>query len=246
MKNNYNYNDIKEAYEKIGVTKGMTISLKTDLRFLGPYSSNLQMGIGLEATSSKDPYALRRSAIGINRILIENKVSLDLSKIIDNPKVLEFIVQRMKSLLKDYGFSAKDIAICATYKTNDPFNIFKCVEAISKIRSSTDKFDDLVRVYKRVKGSITVDRDYQFDKTKIIESEEQSLYDQILEIQSKYHKLVTQKKYSEAFLLLTNLVDPLEKFFENVRVKVDDEKVSNNRIGLLQILYSLISTTLHF
>jgi aminoglycoside 3-N-acetyltransferase len=42
MENNYNYNDIKEAYEKIGVTKGMTISLKTDLRFLGPYSSNLQ------------------------------------------------------------------------------------------------------------------------------------------------------------------------------------------------------------
>lgn len=203
------------------------------------------IGIGLIPTSSKDPYALRRAAVGINRILIEKKLSFDIRKLGCDEKVLSFIIQRIKPLLKEYGFNAADIEMCNVYDSFDPYNIYRCVEAIARIRSEADDFMRLVEVYKRVKGSVSQE-ELEFSQSLMTEPEEKDLHVKLEALQNTYKDHVEQKRYEEAFESLTQLVDPLEAFFEKVRVQVDDEKVKANRQALLSIPYRLISSTLQF
>ncbi|MCH9620907.1 MAG: hypothetical protein S4CHLAM20_03160 [Chlamydiia bacterium] len=238
---------IEESYMPIGeggdiptTENGMIVSLADKFDNLMSY-----IGIGLMPTSSKDPYALRRSAVGINRILIERKISFDLRAIVEDKNVLNFIIQRIKPILKEHGFSASDIEMCNVYDSYDPYNIFRCVEAIARTRHEADDFTRLLEVYKRVKGSLG-EHQPAFSENLLQQDEERQLHTKLKDLQTFYHEHVKERRYKEAFEALTELVGPLELFFENVRVQVDDQKVKANRQALLAIPYDLISSTLQF
>ena len=237
---------IEESYmplsegSKIPITKtGIVVALSDRMDSLSSY-----IGIGLIPTSSKDPYALRRAAIGVLRILIETQTSMDLRKIISEEKVLDFVISKMKGVLTEYGFSSADIEMCGVYSSFDPYNIYKCVEAISNLAGSSKNFVRLLEVYKRIKGSVGEEKNLEFSEKKLEAEQEKELYKTIISLEIKYKNYLKNRNYSDAFETLTELINPLESFFDNVRVQVEEESLKKNRVALLQIPYKWISSTL--
>ncbi|MCH9812311.1 glycine--tRNA ligase subunit beta, partial [bacterium] len=203
------------------------------------------MGIGLIPTSSKDPYALRRAAVGVNRILIENKISLNLKEVVQDIKIADFIIQRMGSMLKEYGFSARDIEMCGIYDSFDPYKIYKCVEAIAHIRGSSDEFSRLVEIHKRIKGSVGSGEE-EFSEGRLQEPAEKALSLLVKKLRGSYQKQIEQGEFEAAFGSLSEMVQPLENFFETVRVNVEDKSLQKNRQALLSIPYNLMINSLNF
>jgi glycyl-tRNA synthetase len=235
------YMPLSEGAKLPSTKTGIVVALADRIDSLVSY-----IAIGLIPSSSKDPYALRRAAVGILRILIESKISFDLRSVISEEKVLEFIIARMKGLLKEYGFAAIDIDLCGVYDSFDPYNIYKCVEAIANFKNAPDNFTRLIEVYKRVKGSCGEDKSFKFLEENLREAGEKNLYKALKNLEKKYITLLEEKNYKDAFSLLTNLIDPLEVFFDTVRVQDKDEVLRKNRMALLQIPYNWISLTWNF
>lgn len=239
-------NGIEESYlpigdgEKLPVTSsGIVVALADRMDHLMSY-----MGIGLVPTSSKDPYALRRAAIGINRILIENKLFFDLRAVMGEETVAAFVIARMKALLKEFGFDAESIEMCGIYDSFDPYKIFTCVRAISSLKSQTGAFNRLLEVYKRVKGSVSYVKESVCNEDLLIEGEEKSLYKLVKQLEHSFHIDLKEGHFEKAFHSLIELIVPLESFFEKVRVNTNDAALSENRGALLLIPYNLISATL--
>jgi glycyl-tRNA synthetase len=204
------------------------------------------MGIGLIPTSSKDPYALRRSAVGINRILIESKLSLDLREIIDDEKIAQFVILRMKPMLKEYGFTSANIEMCGVYNSFDPYKIYKCVEAIAHVNGSSDEFVKLIEMHKRIKGSVGEKVEQSFSEKILEDPYEKTLSASIKNLEQTFNEHIKNGNFEEAFGALSGLVKPLEDFFKNVHVNTDDTALKNNRIALLNIPYQLMTKALHF
>jgi len=239
-------NGIEESYLPIGEGRALPKSASGIVVALADRMDHLMsyMGIGLVPTSSKDPYALRRAAIGINRILIESKLFFDLRVATGEESVALFIIARMKALLKDFGFDAESIEMCGIYDSFDPYKIFTCVKAISRLKSESDAFRRLLEVYKRVKGSVSHVKQSSFKEHLLVEREEKNLYALVKHLEHSFPIHLKEGHFEKAFHSLTELVAPLESFFEKVRVNTDDAELSKNRVGLLMIPYKLISATL--
>jgi len=203
------------------------------------------IGIGLIPTSSKDPYALRRAAVGLLKILIEHKLSLDLNLLINDPKVMEFVIGRMPALLKEYGFSNADIEMCALYNSCNPYRIFQCVEAISHLKKNSHSFSQFMEIYKRMKGSVQGSKGGVVLENLLIEPQEKELYSAIQATVVRYHLYADKGNYREAFETLLQLLTPLDQFFSHVRVQTSDSALQQNRVTLLSIPYTLISKSLN-
>ncbi len=208
---------------------------------------NLQsyMKVGIKPSSSKDPYALRRSAIGIIRILIENRYSLDLEKV-TTEEVIQYILQRIKNVLNDFGFSKEVVAAVLSCDLKNPFDIYCRAEALHTFRKSGDDFDLLFQVYKRARGQIENETEKSFDLNLLTEVDEKKLARCLEEIKPILDDGIPRKDYISAFNSLNRLSQPLSNFFENVRVLSDDKKLRDNRIALLQQVFHLTSRLVDF
>lgn len=193
--------------------------------------------IGIKASSSKDPYALRRASIGVLRILIENKWSLDLRKLIDNEELLQFIQQRMKGVLADHDFKKEEIETVLTRATFDPYDIYLRVKALNTFRRNSNTFEKFQEVYKRAKGQIEGQSEKHFDHALIKEDAEKKLSRILDEITPSFEKAIGSRDYLSAFEALSKLADPMNEFFTHVRVLVEDNSLKENRIALLQKIF---------
>jgi glycyl-tRNA synthetase len=190
--------------------------------------------IGLKATSSKDPYALRRCAIGILRILIENRWSLDLSRLGISSDLLDFITQRMKNILEDYGFAKEEILATLSLSPTNPYDTFLRAEALHKFRKKSDAFDGLYAIYKRTKGQIGKEGSKTLDRALLQETGEKNLSIELDKIESTLYQTLQKKEYLESLEALAQLNAPLATFFDTVRVLSDNPALRDNRIALLQ------------
>lgn len=208
---------------------------------------NLQsyMEIGIKPSSSKDPYALRRAAIGIIRILIENKYSLSLEKITTKP-VVEYVLQRIRNVFYDYGFSKEEVSAVLSSVMSNPYDIYCRAEALHKFRKSGDDFDTLFQVYKRARGQIENEPEKSFDINTLVEEDEKKLARCLEEIKPALDEAIPKKDYISAFNSLKDLSMPLSHFFDNVRVLAEDQKLRDNRIALLQQVFHSTSRLVDF
>lgn len=202
--------------------------------------------IGLKATSSKDPYALRRAAIGILRILIENRWSLDLSKLGIDPEILDFMRQRMKAILEDYGFAKEEVLATLSLSPTDPYDTYLRTEALNKFRKSSNAFDGLYAIYKRAKGQIGKESQKTLDRALLQEAGEKNLSVELDGVESALYQTLQKKEYYQSFEALTKLNAPLANFFDTVRVLSDNPALRDNRIALLQKLFSQTSKLVDF
>ncbi|MCK5812969.1 MAG: glycine--tRNA ligase subunit beta [Cocleimonas sp.] len=212
--------------------------------------------IGMKPTGSKDPYALRRSAIGVLRILIEGQLSLDLKQLLntaasqykDEIKANEavddtfaFIMERLRAYYKDQGISADVIDAIASVDPQRPLNFDQRLKAVNAFRK-LDAAEPLAAANKRIGNILKKSKDSlpnRVDTTLLVEEAEKALYQTVIDQTEKVTPLFNEAKYTEALSSLAALRDDIDNFFDHVMVMVEDHALKNNRLALLQQMRGL-------
>ncbi|WP_454254054.1 glycine--tRNA ligase subunit beta [Pseudomonas sp. Marseille-Q8238] len=213
-------------------------------------------GIGMLPTGSKDPYALRRAALGVLRILIEKDLDLDLSAAIAfaielfgdkvkaaglAPQVQDFIFDRLRARYEDEGVDVAVYQAVRALNPGSPLDFDQRVQAVQVFRNLPDAAA-LAAANKRVsnllgkfEGAVpaTVEAHY-FDNPS-----EFALYAAIQQADHAVQPLAAERRYREALEHLASLREPVDAFFEAVLVNADDASVRANRYALLARLRGL-------
>ena len=206
-----------------------------------------------QPTGDKDPFSLRRNAIGIIRILIEKNIPLNFSSLIEKHtkgkneeagnNLKTFIYERLANYLKDKNFTSNEIDAVISSKPNYLNDSIKKIEAIREFKS-LDQSKDLATANKRVSnilkkytGSIT-----KVDETLLSEAEEIELFKAITKLDPSIKKAISDKNFVGALDSLVALKDPIDQFFENVMVNSENVKIKINRHNLLKRLQISLNT----
>ncbi len=204
--------------------------------------------INEKPSGEKDPFGLRRNAIGIIRILVEKNIPLDLISIIrkfypnkQNNEVddlINFIKDRLKNFLKDNEYNALEVE-AVTEPIPHQFNtIIKKLEAIQEFQKLKEA-EALISSNKRVSNIL---KNYNFqksiaiNKSLLIETEEKELANYLDQIGPDTLKKIDQENYIDALSNLVKLKKPIDEFFDHVMVNAEDDKVKQNRYNLLKML----------
>lgn len=216
-------------------------------------------GIGQLPTGDRDPFALRRQALAILRILIEKELTLDLKELcqlarvgygtlIDEevvPQVLAFCFERFKAWYLEQGISPQTLeAVMANHPTQ-PFDCSQRVIAVNHFQTLPEA-QNLAAANKRVKnilqkGNIVFSL-HQLPKINpalFKENAEMTLFETIEALKKQTQPLIEAGHYQEALCALASLQTSVDLFFENVMVMTEDESLKENRIHLLCHLRAL-------
>lgn len=208
-------------------------------------------GIGLIPTGEKDPYALRRQAIAILRILVDSQINLDLTELFaeafknynsdiqdKNSELISFCLDRLK-LLYCYN-NAELFASVAGLGITKPYDFVERCRAVEDFRKMQEA-PNLAAANKRVQNLLQKNQSSgdNINRQLITESAEQELFNALQAKQQEIAPLLANSNYVKVLQSLASLQQPVDNFFTHVMVMVDDEKVRNNRLNLLQHLRNL-------
>ncbi|MBQ4847187.1 glycine--tRNA ligase subunit beta [Pseudoalteromonas sp. MMG005] len=217
-------------------------------------------GIGQAPKGDKDPFALRRAAIGALRIMVEKELSLDINDIVAKAKtlfadklsndqvaedVLEFMLGRFRAWYQDEGISVDVIQAVLVRKPTSPIDFDRRVKAVSHFRALSEA-DALAAANKRVNNILAknnVTSDAQVNDALLTESAEQVLAQQVSALTVELAPVYAAGDYQHALSRLASLRDAVDDFFDNVMVMADDDAVKNNRLALLSQLSRLFLNT---
>ena len=207
-------------------------------------------GINQPPKGDKDPFALRRAAIGVIRIIIEKKLDLDLVMLIKESinlfgdklsnantadNVLDFVMGRFRAFYQEQGIAVDVIQAVLAKKPSAPLDFDKRIKAVSYF-GQLPEAETLAAANKRV-GNILAKFDGQlYDEFKIelaSEEPEKDLATIFKAVNLKVAPLMADKNYQAALTELAQLKTPIDTFFDNVMVMSDDEAVKINRLTLL-------------
>jgi len=212
--------------------------------------------IGQKPTGEKDPFALRRAALGVLRILIECKLDLDLKVLlsyaakaytnqVDSSKSIDEVIGFMLDRLKVYYTSQKigvDVydAVIALRPTR-PLDFDRRIHAVNDFRK-LDEAESLAAANKRI-GNILKklkgDCPSSIDEKLLKETEEKNLNEKLQAMSTKVAPIFEAGNYSEALHQLAALRNPIDAFFDKVMVMSEDEALKNNRLAMLSQLHNL-------
>lgn len=207
--------------------------------------------IGEIPTGSRDPYGLRRNALAVLRILIEEELNLDLLKLIeisastmpeaiDAKKSVEtiftYIFDRLRAYSADLGVSNDVFASISELKLTNPLDIYHRLLAVAKFKALPEA-GTLIETNKRIHNILENNKD-QVVSTAVSEAllendAEKALFTASNELKGKIQSLADAKDYQAILVALSNLATPLANFFESTMVMADDLDVRHNRIALL-------------
>jgi glycyl-tRNA synthetase beta chain len=215
-------------------------------------------GIGSVPTGEKDPYALRRQALAVMRILISLDKALDLKElfntaianygsIIANPsnELMTFCLERIKSYYLN-DFSPQIFAAVLAIDINSPLDFYNRLQAVKEFQQ-LPAATNLAAANKRVQNILeknnvaSQSNDYSIN-TALLTEPEQKLYAEILKQESAIEPLLTACNYHGVLKSLATLQDPVDQFFTHVMVMVEDPALRNNRMYLLQRVRNLFIT----
>ena len=217
-------------------------------------------GINLKPTSSKDPYALRRMAISLLRLIIENQKKIKLRDLINysinlykdqnysfdskliNDELGDFILERLKNYLKEKNIRS-DIIECSTnsYGIDDLLKIFNKSLNLNK-NIKKDFGLDVIAIYKR---SANILNSESKSKLEIVGSAdpglfkndyEKNLYKKIHAIRKYFSSIGRDEDYDESLKILSSAKVEVNEFFDNVIVNDQEELIKKNRLELLKML----------
>ena len=258
---------IKEHYSPLGPSDSCPTSSESSILSLSDKLDSLIgfIAIDMKATGSKDPFGLRRSCLGIIRIVLENKIRMSmkvlaldayeaykeqgikliLSQEEAQKSYIEFIYDRLKVFMKDKGFSQTSIQ--AVYNVSDFSDIlddFNKIEALDKfINDAAGK--DFLNILKRVRRILSIEEKkidtpigIKVNQNLLEMEEEKNLYNKQVNFSEEVNGLIKNEEYEKAMKSFSRISIYLEKFFESVKVNVEDKKIKNNRLMLLSMIRS--------
>ncbi|WP_341760531.1 glycine--tRNA ligase subunit beta [Candidatus Endowatersipora endosymbiont of Watersipora subatra] len=197
--------------------------------------------INQKPTGSKDPYALRRAAFGIIRLILVNQLRLPLAQKV-NSDLLSFFHKRLRSYLKDSGARYDLIDAVITPMSDNLLAITRRVDSLGSFLETEDGKNLLVGI----KRAINILAAEKKKGTRIFKetipdffqaSEETILVDAISHAETEIEEAVQIEDYATAISALSKLRLPVDNFFEKVMVNVDDEEIRANRLALMRRIY---------
>jgi len=230
--------------------------------------------LGLQPSGSKDPFALRRQANGMIRILAEHNLPLRIGEIVERaltqyracedlksklreiekaPEALAaFFRERLEFYLRDVRGIAYDVvnAVLAA-GSEDVVDASARAEAVTAVRPTED-FVAISTAFKRIKNILRQAREVgkkwpeEFSNSQLSESAEQVLGARVVETRAKVESLHKQKQHQQALTHIAQLRPVIDVFFDKVMVMVDDEKLRSNRLALLATMQRSFSTIADF
>ena len=215
--------------------------------------------LGNIPSGSQDPFALRRQATGLLRIILDNKLKINVDQIIkltmeiveinlenlDNAasELKEFIKQRLDNLLSEENVRYDIINAVININDHDLLDIYQRAHKLMNFRSENSKlFIDLIRGLVRAKNiSEKAENKLEIDAGLLVEDEEKELYKAVDQRESDIIKLFSSGQYQKGLYLLVELKEYIDDFLDSVMVMVEDKKVKNNRLALLACISELMS-----
>ncbi len=228
-------------------------------------------GINLKPTSSKDPYALRRSTIGLIRMIIENNKDLKIKDLINfssliyneqnlkfdskkiNKELSEFLVERLKNFMKE-----KDIRIdiiestTSFYGIDNLLKIYKKALTLNKLIKN-EIGSDVISGYKRAYNILTSELNNKeieisgtADPVLFKNDFEKNLFKKIHDIRKYFTNYGNEENYEDMLRVLASAKKEISEFFENVVVNDEDLALKKNRLELLQMLCKTFNNYCNF
>ncbi|MFT5119781.1 MAG: glycyl-tRNA synthetase beta chain [Psychrobacter glaciei] len=215
-------------------------------------------------TGSKDPFSLRRSAIGILRILIEKQLPINLVALVEQAikgystsdgskiakmgdtftQVMAFLNSRYRAMYTEQGVSVDTIQAVQAINPHMPLDFdqrIRAVQAFSELSQASMLADSNKRVANILAKSEVSVAD-NVDEALLSEPAEQSLYASVQQAQTAVQPLLEQADYTQVLQTLASLDEPLTQFFDNVMVNSEDTALKNNRLALLKQVRALFLT----
>lgn len=214
-------------------------------------------GIGLQPTGDRDPFALRRHALGILRILIEKKLPLSLRALLTSAvsilvanasfkdptvELMPFIMDRLRGLLRDRGHTPDEIEAVLSQNPDRFDNILDRLNAV-KAFAALPEAESLAAANKRITNILKKSdiRAGMVQTGLLQEISEQKLYASMNTVKPDVSQMFAQGDYTGTLKVLAQLRDDVDAFFTHVLVMADDEKLKNNRIALLTELHAMMN-----
>ncbi|XHE13424.1 glycine--tRNA ligase subunit beta [Agrobacterium deltaense] len=228
--------------DKVAITVALADKLDTLVGF---------WAIDEKPTGSKDPFALRRAALGVVRILLEKNVRLPLLSVVKDPDLLSFFHDRLKVYLRDLGARYDLIDAVLTADSDDLLMIARRVEALTafitgedgkNLLAGTKRATQLLAAEEK-KGTV-VANSVSEDLLKL--DAEKALYAAIKMASADAAKAVEAEDFRSAMQALSTLRAPVDKFFEDVLVNDEDAAIRANRLALLKAIREATGTVADF
>lgn len=213
-------------------------------------------GIGQHPKGDKDPFALRRAALGVLRIIVEKGYQLDLVEMTEEAArlygdkltnkdvvndVVEFMLGRFRSWYQELGYSIDTIQAVLARRPTQPADFDARVKAVTHFRT-LEEAQALAAANKRV-SNILSKSDEKLSDTVLASvlktPEEVKLATHVVVLQDKLAPMFAERNYQDALAELASLRDVVDEFFENVMVMDEDQAVRVNRLTLLSQLREL-------
>lgn len=210
--------------------------------------------IGIHPTGSQDPFGLRRQALGIINIILDKKLNLSINELVETAlyfyveinglafdynkvkdQIIEFFNGRIRNMFMDMGIRYDIIDAVIGTNTDDIYdmkiranklNEWLKKEGLSEILSAFNRVSNLAE--KAISDEVQRD---------LLTEDEIELYDSFNNVEEKINSSINKKEYDKALDQLVVLKEPIDNFFDKVMVMVEDEKIRNNRLGLLRKIY---------
>lgn len=208
-------------------------------------------GIGIQPTGSQDPYGLRRACIGIIAVIVESNMCIDIGELIDysiglyegklteehaklRSTMLGFIKQRIRVGLIDKGYRHDIVDSVVGMDLEDIRDVSNKILDLSETQAADTEFKELLTSLERVFNLAPKGFDGKVDAQGFENEYEHRLFSVHCNVQETVSRKLGQRCFSEAVRALYELIDPINAFFDNTRVIVENEAVKRNRLSLLR------------
>ncbi|KAF3997633.1 glycine--tRNA ligase subunit beta [Glaciimonas immobilis] len=215
-------------------------------------------GIGLQPTGDKDPFALRRHALGVLRMLLEKRLPLSLKTLLDtaaesfadNPNfkdpgadVLSFMFDRLRGILRDRSYAQNQIEAVVAQLPDTLTNIIERLDAVQAF-AALPEAEALAAANKRItnilkKNNVTSTGTVQ--ETLLQDAAEKALFAAMSNVKPQVDAAFAQGDFAGALQSLARLRTEVDAFFNDVMVMAEDEQLRNNRLALLSNLHLMLN-----
>jgi len=238
---------------------GVAVALADKLDSLAAF-----FAIGEAPTGSRDPFALRRAALGVIRLILENRLRLPLAAAFaqaaailgpeyPNPtgELLAFVADRLKVHLREEGVRHDLIAAVFALAEDDLVRLLARVDALAGFLASEDGADLLV-AYRRASNIVAIEEKKggwvpgEVDMALLRQPEERLLAERLGATGAAAAQAVAAERFAEAMAVLALLRGPVDEFFDKVTVNADDARLRENRLRLLSQIRAVMNQVADF
>ncbi len=214
------------------------------------------LGIGIQVTGSKDPFGLRRNAHGICRIILDRKMSLSFSRLLD--KVIhtygdrlelskdeikntcyKFFLSRLQFMYERSGFRYDLVKAALGAADDNIYYSYLRLKALDSLKDSSH-FEPMILIAKRVNNILRDQPRYRINPDLFVEKEEKELYTTFEIIKKNILPLISRGEYSRAQRFIFRMRSVINSFFDHILVMTDDKRLRRNRLALLQEISKLL------